>query len=278
MSSFEPRLTLARADLASSELEGLVRAERYARPTRLRCATPATPIRRQADLAGEQLDQLLHGELFDVLEETDGWAWGQARRDGYVGFVERSALAEPGHRPTHRVAAPRAYGFASPDVRAPALGPLSINSLLTISTRREQFVMARGFGWVFEHQLAPVGWFETDYVAVAERFVGAGYLWGGRESQGVDCSGLLQQAMFACGRSCPRDTDLQQALGAPVEASALRRGDLVFWRGHVAIMLDQLRIVHANGHHAAVVVEPLAEAIARIEAAGAGRPVAYRRP
>jgi cell wall-associated NlpC family hydrolase len=112
---------------------------------------------------------------------------------------------------------------------------------------------------------------------VAERFVGAAYLWGGREAEGVDCSGLVQQAMLACGRACPRDTDLQAALGAPVAPGALRRGDLVFWRGHVAIMVDPARIVHANGHHAATVTEPLAEAIARIAAAGSGQPTAYRR-
>jgi cell wall-associated NlpC family hydrolase len=274
----ESHLTLARPDLASADLEGIVRAARYARPLALRCTAAVTAVRRVPAPDGEQLDQLLFGEAFAVLDQADGWAWGQARRDGYVGFVARAALDEAGPRPTHRVSALRAYAFAAPDLKSPASGPLSINSLVAAGPSRERFVMAEGLGWVLEHQLAPIGRFETDFVAVAERFVGAGYLWGGREAQGLDCSGLVQQAMFACGRSCPRDTDQQQALGAPVAAEALRRGDLVFWPGHVAVMVDPLRIVHASGHHGTVVVEPLAEAIARIEAAGAGRPAAHRRP
>ena len=125
--------------------------------------------------------------------------------------------------------------------------------------------------------LAPIGQVETDFVAVAERFVGAAYLWGGREAQGVDCSGLVQQALMASGRSCPRDADLQQGMGREVESGSLGRGDLVFWAGHVAIMIDDAHIVHANGYHAAVAIEPLVHAITRIDAAGVGQPIAYRR-
>ena len=277
MSGLDPRLTLARGDLASSDLEGIASADRYVRPTPWACAAPATAIKRHPAADAEQVDQLLFGEAFDVLETVGGWAWGQARRDGYVGFVEAAALAEPGPPPTHRVAALRAYAFAEPSIKARAVGPLSINALVSIDRREGRFGHALGLGWMVEHQLAPIGSVERDFVAVAERFVGAAYLWGGREAEGVDCSGLVQQAMLACGRACPRDTDLQAALGAPVAPGALRRGDLVFWRGHVAIMVDPARIVHANGHHAATVTEPLAEAIARIAAAGSGQPTAYRR-
>jgi cell wall-associated NlpC family hydrolase len=277
VSGLDPRLTLARGDLASSDLEGIASADRYVRPTPWACAAPATAIKRHPAADAEQVDQLLFGEAFDVLETVGGWAWGQARRDGYVGFVEAAALAEPGPPPTHRVAALRAYAFAEPSIKARAVGPLSINALVSIDRREGRFGHALGLGWMVEHQLAPIGSVERDFVAVAERFVGAAYLWGGREAEGVDCSGLVQQAMLACGRACPRDTDLQAALGAPVAPGALRRGDLVFWRGHVAIMVDPARIVHANGHHAATVTEPLAEAIARIAAAGSGQPTAYRR-
>ncbi|MDR3512183.1 MAG: NlpC/P60 family protein [Caulobacteraceae bacterium] len=277
MSALDPRLTLARGDLAAAALEGIVPADRYATPLALACAVPATGLRRAPAPEAEQVDQLLFGEAFEVLDEAGGWAWGQARRDGYVGFVERAALDRPGPRPTHRVSALRAYAFAEPAIKSRASGPLSINALVALGQREGRFGHVEGLGWLFEHQLAPIGQVETDFVAIAERFVGAAYLWGGREAEGVDCSGLVQQALLACGCGCPRDTDLQQGLGAAVEASALRRGDLVFWRGHVAIMVDASRIVHANGHHAAVVIEPLAEATARIFAAGSGQPIAYRR-
>jgi cell wall-associated NlpC family hydrolase len=273
----DPRLTLARPDLASAALEGLVAADRHAPTTTRQCAAPAAAIRAAPTDASEQADQLLFGERFDVLETKAGWAWGQAWRDGYVGYVREAMLAEPVGAPTHRVSALRAYGFAEPALRAPAVGPISINALVRIEDRDGRFVRAAGLGWMVEAQLAPVGVFETDFVAVAERFVGAAYLWGGREAHGLDCSGLVQQALFACGRSCPRDTDQQQALGQPAPPDALRRGDLVFWPGHVAIVAGAGAVAHASGHRAAVVIEPLADVVRRNQLAGGGAPIAYRR-
>ena len=278
MTDPDPRLTLARADLADARLEGIVPAARFESTTPLRCIAPATALRRDPAPDGEQRDQLLYGEVFDVLEAAGGWAWGQARRDGYVGYVARAALGEAGVAPTHRVAALRSYVYAAPDVTSPASGPLSINSLVRVAERHERFVRVPALsGWMPHRHLAPIGQVEPDVAAVAERFVGAAYLWGGREAQGVDCSGLVQQALLAAGRACPRDADLQQSLGREATAGDLRRGDLVFWPGHVAIMVDAARIVHANGYHAAVAVEPLAEAVTRIDAARVGQPVAYRR-
>ena len=118
---------------------------------------------------------------------------------------------------------------------------------------------------------------ETDHAAVAERCLGAPYQWGGRESLGLDCSGLVQQALYACAKACPRDSDQQAELGSPVDAAALERGDLVFWKGHVAIVTGDNAIIHANAHHMMVAHEPLDAAIERIRAAGAGEPTAYRR-
>jgi cell wall-associated NlpC family hydrolase len=222
----DPRLTLARADLADARLEGLTPAVRYRATTPLRCIAPATALRRDPAPDGEQRDQLLYGEMFDVLEEAGGWAWGQARRDGYVGYVARSALGEAGARPSHRVAALRTYVYAAPDVTSPASGPFSINSLVEVAERRERFVRAPALsGWMALRHLAPIGQVEPDFVAVAERFVGAAYLWGGREAQGVDCSGLVQQALMAAGRVCPRDADLQQSIGRDAPAGDLRRGN-----------------------------------------------------
>jgi cell wall-associated NlpC family hydrolase len=191
----------------------------------------------------------------------------QARRDGYVGYVERAALAAPRAAASHRVAAVRAIVFAEPALKSRPVALLPLNAMLTAGERSGEMVSIDGLGWMFERQLAPAGRFASDFVTVAESLVGAPYLWGGRGGDGLDCSGLVQQALLACGRSCPRDSDQQQALGSPVDAAALARGDLVFWPGHVAIMIDAARIVHANAHHMAVAVEPLAQAIARIGAA-----------
>ena len=276
--SRDSRVTLARGDLAARALEGVVAADAYADSQVQVAIVPAVAIRRAPDLTGEQLDQLFFGEIFEVLGEQDGFAWGQSRRDGYVGFVERAALAPAGALPTHRVAAIRTYAFAEPSIKTRAFGPYSINALVRIEAREGRFAKAAGTGWFVEDHLAPIGRFEVDPVTVAERFLGAPYLWGGRESLGLDCSGLTQQALAACGIAYPRDTDQQERLGQPLAAADLRRGDLVFWKGHVAMMLDAERIIHANAHHMATAIEPLSQTRARYIAAGVGEPTAYRRP
>lgn len=273
----DPRVTAGRGDLASQALEGVIRAGTYVAPRRMTAVVPAAALRRAPDPEAEQVDQLLFGEAFDVLEEVGDHAWGQAARDGYVGFVELAALAPEGPAPTHRVAAIRTYAFAQPSIKSRALGPYSINALVSVEAREGRLVKAAQSGWFVEAHLAPIGIFEADPVAVAERFLGAPYLWGGRESLGLDCSGLVQQALMACGRACPRDTDQQEALGGAVQSPDLARGDLVFWKGHVAMMLDSARIIHANAHHMATAIEPLAEARARYVAGGVGEPTAYRR-
>ena len=273
----DPRVTPIRPDIASRALEGLVPAPAYVDPRPMTVAVAATGVHAQPDLASEQQDQVLFGEVFEVLREEGAFAWGQARRDGYVGYVSRDALTAAGPAATHRVSVARTYAFAEPDIKSRASGPYSLNALVAEAGREGRFVKAAGGGWFVGEHLSPIGVFEAEPAAVAERFVGAAYLWGGRESLGLDCSGLVQQALLACGRACPRDTDQQQRLGHAIEPHELARGDLVFWRGHVAMMLDGVRIIHANAHHMATVIEPFAEAVARIAAGPTGEPVAYRR-
>jgi cell wall-associated NlpC family hydrolase len=273
----DPRVTPVRPDIASRALEGVVAAPVYVDPRPMVVTVPAAGVHAQPDRGSEQQDQVLFGEVFEVLGEGEGFAWGQARRDGYVGFVDLAALAQPGEPATHRVSAIRTYAFAEPSIKSRALGPYSLNALVTEEAREGRFVKGANTGWIVTEHLAAVGRFETDPVAVAEQFLGAAYLWGGRESLGLDCSGLVQQALLACGRACPRDTDQQQQMGHGVEPQDLGRGDLIFWRGHVAIMLDGVRILHANAHHMATAIEPFADAVARIAAGPTGEPVAYRR-
>jgi len=273
----DARVTPLRDGIASRSLEGIVRAEVYLDPTVMSCAVPAAGVHRAPDLASEQMDQLLFGEIFEVIEEEGAFVWGQARRDGYVGFVAAAGLAPLAPEPTHRISALRTYAFAEPSIKSRAAGPYSLNALVAVEAEDGRLRMVAGAGWMSAEHLTPIGVFEADVAAVAERFLGAPYLWGGRESLGLDCSGLVQQALFACGLACPRDTDQQEALGRGIARAEFGRGDLVFWKGHVAMGLDAERIVHANGHHMMVEIEPLETALARIGATGAGQPTSFRR-
>ncbi len=286
----DPRLTLARPDLADARLEGLVKAERYAPARPMRVAAPVAPMHRAPDHASERVDEMIYGETFAALapagDSADDFVWGQARRDGHVGFVPAGALAPVADPPTHRVAAIRTYAFAEASIRSAASGPFSLNALVRIEAQEGAFNRAADGGWFWSGHLALIGSFERDPAAVAERFLGAPYLWGGRTSAGLDCSGLIQQALYACGKACPRDADLQLAEGRKIAGadmapsdlacSDLARGDLVGWRRHIGMLLDETHLIHATAYHMAVVIEPLADATARNEAAGRG-PTVFRR-
>lgn len=269
MSDADPRLTPARPDLAAADLEGVVRAARYA-PRRPH-AVIASSLTLSATPGGARETQLLFGERFDVLEVSGGHAWGQASRDGYVGWVPTEGLAEVEAAPTHRVTAPRAAVFSEPSVRGPVVLSLVLNALVHAEAEADGFIRASGAGWMPSAHLRPI-WsdFASDPVAVAETLLGAPYVWGGRDVAGLDCSALVQASLFACGRACPRDSDQQEAaLGRPLAAGETpRRGDLAFFDGHVGWLVDSATLLHANSFHMAVVSEPLAEAATRGAAGG----------
>jgi cell wall-associated NlpC family hydrolase len=276
MSNPDPRITPARFDLAAVSLRGKVEAERYADPVAYSCIVSAAPIRRAPAEDGPMDDQLLFGDGFDAYEVSDGWAWGQSRADRYCGYVRADHLSEGEPALTHRVTALRAYAFAKPDLKTQPLALLSMNCRIAAMERDGRCVLAHGAGWIWDGHLAALDApYPADHAAVAERFLGAPYLWGGKESLGLDCSGLVQMALTACGAPCPRDTDQQEAaLGAPVDfddtLTGLKRGDLVFWRGHVGLMLDGARLIHATAHFMETAIEPLREARDRIAAGGCG--------
>jgi cell wall-associated NlpC family hydrolase len=272
--AFDPRITPARTDLAAMHLAGKVEAARFVEGRAYEVVEPQAPLRRTPSPEAPLDTEALKGErimVYDMNEE--GWAWGQLETDGSVGFMPASTLREPGPALTHKVTALRTLVFPGPSIKLPPLESLSFGCRLAVARMQEPFAVTVSGGYAPARHLASIDTTEADFIAVAERFLGAPYLWGGKTNFGVDCSGLVQIALTACGIPCPRDSDLQEkALGEPVALSSpipnLRRGDLLFWKGHVGIARDETTLLHANAHHMAVAIEPIAEAIARIRAAG----------
>jgi cell wall-associated NlpC family hydrolase len=275
---FASRLVPARADLAAEHLRGEVAAARYAAGEPRRVTVALLDLTATADPTAERATQLVWGEAFTIYElRPDGMAWGQAASDGYVGYVRANGLvpaAAAEARVRVRVTAPWSQVYPRPQLRARTSAELPCLAEVALAGTSGAFARLRGDGFVPRAHLAPV----EDWVGLAERFVGAPYLWGGRSARGIDCSALVQVALMASGRAAPRDSDMQAALlGTVLPARArLRRGDLVFWEGHVGIMRDAATLLHANAHHMAVASEPLAAAATRIAAAGGG-PVVQRR-
>tara|TARA_R110002051_G_scaffold259449_5_gene319164 strand:+ start:252086 stop:252937 length:852 start_codon:yes stop_codon:yes gene_type:complete len=267
--ALDPRLTPARPDLAAAHLKGQVEAERFVEPVDRQAIAASVPIRRTPEPHGAVDDQLLAGDIFALLEEKDGWGWGYSRADGFVGWVELLALSEDVEPVDHRVTALRTYAFSEPDLKSEPNLLLSLNCSFRAGRRESRYVEAIGLGWVFTPHAAPLDEHADDFVAVAESFLGAPYLWGGKESLGLDCSGLVQMALLATGIPVPRDSDQQEAhLAASwtdvTQSPTRERGDVVFWPGHVGIMTDSEHLLHANGHWMDVTLEAFDEAEQRI--------------
>lgn len=277
MNAFDPRLTPARPECAAAHLRGIVPAERYVEPTPARVLEAVAPLRRAPRHDAGLDTEALAGETLRVWDEDDeGWSWVQLDRDGYVGWMPSHAVLK-GEAPaaTHRVAALATFVYPALTIKQPPLARLSFGSPVRVLREREEngrrFAITAEGGAIVAHHLAPIDAPESDPVAVAERFLGIPYLWGGRSSLGIDCSGLVQTALAACGIACPRDADMQEAaLGAPVslEVEAWRRGDLLFWPGHVALVRDAESFIHANASMMAVGIERIDAGLARIEASG----------
>jgi hypothetical protein len=270
MIALDPRVNAYRPDLAAAHLRGQVEAARFVEGTDYAIVEPLADMRRTPSHDAALDTQALYGERVTIYEITEeGWVWGQLQTDGYVGWLPTRALTAPGRPPTHRVIAPRTLAFSAPDIKTPPLAGLPMGAGLAVVAQDERFALMEN-GWhVPASHVAPLGAPRADFVSVAELFVGTPYLWGGKSTLGIDCSGLVQVALRMTNVSCPRDSDMQEdTLGYTIALADLRRGDLLFWPGHVAIARGDGTIIHANAHHMTVAYEDLVTAMARIEATG----------
>lgn len=279
--TFDRRTVAARGDIAAAHLKGLVAAQKFVEGELRDVRGAFAPLRAEPDANSGLDSMLLHGEQFNVFEDRGGWCWGQSASDGYVGYAPSAALSGNLRRRDHQVWALSTHLYPRANIKVEPVACLYMTSYVMTTGRSGAFLRLEGGLYAPAAHFCAAGSHAFDFVDVAEMFLGAPYLWGGKTIAGLDCSGLVQVAMARAGLEAPRDSDMQEAeIGAPIDpAGSMRRGDLVFWPGHVGVMADSETLLHANAHHMTVAREPLREAVARIGAAEDGGPVrAARRP
>jgi cell wall-associated NlpC family hydrolase len=276
---FDRRVTPARPDLAARHLEGKIDAARFVEGRRMQVRDGVADVKREPRPDSRLDTQALYGETVVVYDEDEGWAWAQLERDLYVGWIPANVLWSRIDAPTHRIRVPRSFVFPRPDIKDPPLLALPLGAGVAIVGERDAFAITSDGGFIYRSHLIGADERVADFVSVAETLTGAPYLWGGKSSLGVDCSGLVQTSLQLAGVEAPRDTDMQEkALGrALAEGEPLQRGDLVFWKGHVGVMRDSVLLLHANATHMQVASEPLEEVRARNLKAGAGPVTSIKR-
>jgi cell wall-associated NlpC family hydrolase len=287
MSPPDRRMHAYRPDLADIALKGRVEADAFVAGTAMQVITHVAPLHREPRNDAPLDTEALCGEIVTVFETGEGWAWGQLASDGYVGYLPAERLALPAPAATHRVSAVRTFAYPGPSMKFPRAMTLSLGSRVHVIDRQGDFAIVAGVAglaksYVWFAHLSALDHHAADPVAVAEQLIHAPYLWGGKSSLGLDCSALAQLALDAAGIAAPRDSDMQErsvgsSLPVTPDLTGLRRGDLVFWKGHVGLMLDDRQLLHANGHHMLVAGEPLQVAVDRISAKGGGPVTSIRR-
>lgn len=257
----DKRLNAYREDLADFKLKGQVDSILFRQGSVMQLIVPIATLHRAPALDAPQDTQVLFGETVSVFEVSEGWAWAQLSRDGYVGYLRAENLNTHIHATTHRITVPSTLLYKSPSIKTQPVQFLFMNSEISVTATHDGFLQLATGGFIFADHAKPPMQFQTDFVSVAEMFLNTPYLWGGKTSHGIDCSGLVQTSLQACGKSCPRDADMQEEqLGSPLlinNLDGLKSGDLIFWKGHVGIMRDAETLLHASGHQMMVVSEPL---------------------
>ncbi|MEM7621003.1 MAG: NlpC/P60 family protein [Pseudomonadota bacterium] len=268
--SLDSRLFAYRTDLADIALQDRIKAERYVKPAPYQVAANYAPVRRAPRFDAPLDTQALYGHIVNVFEIKEGWAWAQLQTDGYVGYIPENCLSSDIAEVTHCITAPSTFVYPAPDIKTPPLETLTLNASINITEVTEKFVKTSENTYIYAAHTSHLENECGDFVHFAENFKYTPYLWGGCTYFGIDCSGLVQLALHASGHtSAPRDSDMQlHTLGTALPninpKTHLKRGDLVFWKGHVGIMTDNTNLLHANGYHMQTVIEPLEIAVKRI--------------
>ena len=264
----DPREFAFRPTIAASYLQGIVAADQFSDGVVCSVTESVLPLKNKPNDQAERASEMLFGEKFIVYERQGAWAWGQSQTDGYVGFVKINGLSDQPASPTHEIKELKTFVYQRPDIKSPVIKELSMGSRVSLKEKGENFICLKEGGWIVKKHVVELNIKEASFIAVAKKYIGTPYLWGGRSSNGLDCSALVQLSLSRVGILAPRDTDQQEeTVGCfcGKNPEGIEKGDLLYTQGHVAISSGRDLVLHANVHHMRVVEEPLQAFLSRLD-------------